>query len=241
MYKSIAILELALRENRVKIFDLIKFCRNLGAPFRAHPLGFISCTFLSEGARNARLHIWPLDEKTIQDKNTQIHDHIFDFTSWVIHGGIINTTLTSSAQGELYALYSTSYSDEKSTLHKTNFSIQLSPNHSVLHLAGTEYSVKSGEFHKSERAGSSIAATVLITNQINKSTPSVAGSIDGPQLYEYQRVSLSETEIDKLVLDLKHRTKTHQRVARTTGRKVVNAKLVHHGSNTQTLKDKPQG
>lgn len=203
MYKSIAALELALRENRVKIFDLINFCRDSGAPFRAHPLGFISCTFFSEGARNARLHIWPLDEKTIQDKNTQIHDHTFDFTSWVIHGGIINTTLTPSEQGELHAIYSTSYSGEKSTIQRTNLSTQLSPNDSTLHLAGTEYSVKSGEFHKSERAGNSISATVLITNSTNKSTPYVAGPIDGPKLYEYQRTSLSESEIDKLVLDLK--------------------------------------
>jgi hypothetical protein len=203
MYKSIADLELSLRERRVNILDLIEFCRTLGVPFRAHPLGFVSCTFLSEGTRNARLHIWPLGEENIQDKNTQIHDHIFDFTSWVIHGEIINTTFTLSKQGELQAIYSTSYSNEKSTLHKRNDSIKLSPSDSTHHLAGTEYSVKSGEFHKSERAGSSIAVTVLITNQTDVSTPSVAGPIDGPQLYEYQRAALSQAEIEKFVNSLK--------------------------------------
>jgi hypothetical protein len=203
MYKSITDLELDLRSGSVKIFDLIKFCRLLGAPFRAHPLGFISCTFLSEGARNARLHIWPLNGQHTQDQNTQIHDHIFDFTSWVIHGEITNTTLTPSEHGESYALYSTSYSDEKSILHKRGCLIQLLPSHSTLHLAGTEYSVNSGEFHKSERSGNSLAATVLITNQTNKSRPSVAGPIDGHLVYEYQRASLSDTEVDKLISDLK--------------------------------------
>ena len=203
MYKRIADLNIALQERQVKALDLITSLQYLEIPFQIHPLGFISCTFLREGTCNARLHIWPLAPQKAQSTDTQIHDHIFSFTSWVLLGGIVNTKLTPNENGNKYAIYSTSYSEDKSILQKSDRSIRLTPNTPTLHLTGDKYTVNSGEFHKSERAGSSPAVTVLITDQTKKTSPFVAGPIDGPSSYEYQRSSLSNLELEKLIFNLK--------------------------------------
>lgn len=192
-------LEDHLCARRLPTLELINLCRDLHAPFRAHPLGFISCTFITEGAFNARLHIWPVNEKTIQDEDIQIHDHVFDFQSWVLTGQIQNTELSISTDGELFAMYSTSYVQNKSTLKKLDKSIRIKPTKKTLHLAGSMYSIKAGQLHQTQRIGRDTAVTVLITQATSLPHPTVLGPIDGPDIFEYQRTEVTENILDSIL------------------------------------------
>jgi len=192
-------LEHHLCARRLSTFELIKICRDLHAPFRAHPLGFISCTFITEGAFNARLHIWPVNEKIIQDEDIQIHDHIFDFRSWVLTGQIQNTELSISSDGEPFAMYSTSYDQNKSTLKKLDKSIRIKPTKTTRHSAGSTYSIKAGQLHQTQRIGRDAAVTVLITQATSLFHPTVLGPISGPDIFEYQRTELTENILDSIL------------------------------------------
>lgn len=202
MYKKIEDLKNALKDNKIKAINLIESLQNSGSQFQAHPLGFISCTFLRENTETARLHIWTPTPQTIQSPSVQIHDHVFQFTSWILSGSITNTTFTPDGQGDKYAIYTTQYSENKSTLHKSKKIIQLKLATSTTHLTGSKYTISAGQFHKSERAEKNTTITLLITKKTRETSPLVAGPIDGPLEYEYQRRNLSNQEIKKIMLDI---------------------------------------
>src|SRR5688572_2072239 len=116
---SLADLEVALDTGAVTAKSLLCIQESTGAPFRWHPLGFISCTLLAHGSKKVRLHYWPVNTARAQDAQCQIHDHIFDFSSWVMAGTVENIQYKKDNAGDIYSLYETQYTGEVSILKRT--------------------------------------------------------------------------------------------------------------------------
>jgi|GEM_PF-2793089 len=201
MHKKIVDLKNDLYQKKLDIRELIEHLQKQEFPFRAHPLGFISCSFLKEGSINARVHIWPADPEHVQNRDILIHNHIFDFESWIIAGSIKNTKLSQSIFGEKYSLYTAEYSGEHSILHKTENQITLIESSVETYRTGDYYSMKSEDFHTSELTEKSTAATILITKNITTTgtSPLIAGPIDGKPTYHYKRSELSNNDITELL------------------------------------------
>ena len=195
MYRTIEELELALNSKRISAKEIISDATKRGQTFRAHPLGFISCTLCIEGVRKVRLHIWPVSGNTAQDERCQIHDHIFEFKSWVLSGTIENTEYALSETGTLYSLYSTNYLGDTSILKKSTETVRLTLEKVSQHSQGASYSVPAGRLHETRRLGSKSAVTLLITKDISLDAPLVIGPLDGPARYEYVRSALTQDEL----------------------------------------------
>lgn len=69
-----------------------------GLEWRHNGLGCLQA-YLQEGATSeSRIHIWhpSLRKEGIEDSGS-MHDHRFDLTSWVLHGSLIDTSITPVA------------------------------------------------------------------------------------------------------------------------------------------------
>lgn len=195
-------LEIRLRARDIQAEEIVEACKFLGAKFRAHPLGFISCLFLTEGRRNARVHIWPVLEYEPQSHDTQIHNHVFNFESWVLCGAVRNVEKIISTHGDPYALYCASYIGDKSIITKTENTVALSTLREVSYYAGDSYAVSADQLHQTIRIGEGGAVTVLITEQVSQESPLVMGAVNGPQSYEYVRAVVPDLELDKIIKEI---------------------------------------
>jgi hypothetical protein len=173
--------------------------RELGAPFRRHPLGFISSALLSEGQSRLRLHYWPTIEVGQQSGDCQIHNHIFSFKSWVLTGEVENIEYVRSDSGKRYAVYRAEYSGENSILIKTETQVQLKEGRRARHVAGSEYMLASDILHETSRIGPSPACTVLLTNDNSVVAPLVVALPNGLDRYEFRRAIVSESEVSHLI------------------------------------------
>jgi hypothetical protein len=194
-FSSLESLEVALDSARVTPKLILQFRESKGLPFRWHPLGFISCTLLVQGSRKARLHYWPSKVARPQDSECQIHDHIFDFSSWVLSGAVENVEYEINDEGEPYSFYTTEYRGETSILTKTPRTAQLVISNISAYSAGSKYLVESGRLHETRRIGSESALTVLITDDVSPQAPLVIGPCNGKSRYEYTRSVLSDSEL----------------------------------------------
>lgn len=200
--KNIADLQVALDAWSLKPADVIEMCLNRGLAFRAHPLGFISCVVFTEGEKKARLHIWPISENLSQGEDVTVHDHIFNFTSWVLAGEIINRCLYVDRAGVPCCVYEASYAGEKSVLVKKNEALNIMEGEVHRYSAGMRYSMCAGQLHETRPVGSSIAVTILITHDVSGKPPLVIGPFSGSEKYEYYRRLLSRDELDKIISGL---------------------------------------
>lgn len=200
MFSCIQELEYKLLNSEVTTLSIINFAISQKLPFLKHPLGFIVCNLLSNDSLKARLHLWP---KIIGDsqETLQIHDHTFNLKSWVLHGSIENIEYVKSELGSKFAVYSTSYSGNKSIIKKTEEIVMLIELGSSIYKAGSCYKVNAGEFHASSRKGKTVAATVLITEDVNKSVSLVAGPLNAADLYEYVRDEVSIEELSTIIAE----------------------------------------
>lgn len=123
--------------------DLIELCTKANEKFLWHPLGFVSCTFIRHPIHKARLHIWPTHHKKQAD-TLDIHDHTFDFKSWVIQGAIESQTFTICSEGKKFHSYNTSYTDAESVLTKTHQEITVRSHTPKIYSAGDKYFFSSG-------------------------------------------------------------------------------------------------
>ena len=202
MFKSLATLQTALDHREISSASLLSFIKNRNEPFRWHPLGFIVCTLMVEGPWKARLHCWPSGEARPQGEACLIHDHVFDFSSWVLNGEIENVEYEVGPSGRTYAIYATEYMGELSILKKTAQTIQLAVRSSTIQLAGSKYEMQAGQLHESRRIGTAPAVTVLITHNLSMQAPTVVGPLDGAAKYEYVRSILSDADVRRALTDI---------------------------------------
>lgn len=184
---SIALIQSRLDQGRIALSELLAIRREFGAPFRFHPLGFIACTLLTEGSLKLRLHYWPARGGAQQSPECQIHDHLFEFQSWVLSGAVENIEYVEGAYGTEYSVYETEYHDDQSILTKTGRVLPLIESSRTIFSAGTSYSVRAGTLHETVRVGSAPAFTVLITRDVSDSAPLVLGPEAGLDRYVYTR------------------------------------------------------
>jgi hypothetical protein len=199
MFSRIDQLQHRLLLGRLGLHELLAIRRELRAPFRLHPLGFLACTLLTEETRKIRLHYWPLAGGAQQSPECQIHDHLFEFRSWVLGGTIENAEYVVSPEGKEFSVYHTEYSDHRSTLTKTSSTVRLSVLRRRTYSAGSSYEVAAGVLHETVRTGTEPAFTVLVTNDVSSAAPLVLGPTDGSQLYTYERAVLDDAAIDAML------------------------------------------
>jgi hypothetical protein len=188
-----------LKAGRISLQELLYMRREVRAPFRSHPLGFFACTLLAEGSRKIRLHFWPIDGGAPQSSDCQIHDHLFEFRSWVLCGSVENVEYTSSQDGQEFAVYRTEYSGYASTLTKTGAARKLSVQQRYIYSAGSSYEIAAGVLHETVRIGAKPACTVLVTNDVSATSPIVLGPIDGPHQYVYQREVIDDPLVEAML------------------------------------------
>lgn len=195
MIQSLEKIEYLLEQQNITLPDLLRLRSQLNVPFRLHPLGFFACTLLTEGTRKLRLHYWPVAGATQQSPECQIHDHLFEFRSWVLTGAVENIEYIISSEGRELAVYQTEYSGNQSTLSKMDFTLKLTEQKRKLYQAGSSYSMPAGVLHETVRLGSEPAFTVLVTNDVSTSAPVVLGPINGQQQYIYERDIVQESVV----------------------------------------------
>ncbi|MDM5102466.1 hypothetical protein [Aeromonas salmonicida] len=195
MIQSLEKIEYLLEQKSVTLADLLKLRSKLNVPFRLHPLGFFACTLLTEGTRKLRLHYWPVAGATQQSPECQIHDHLFEFRSWVLTGAVENIEYIISSEGRELAVYQTEYSGNQSILSKMDFTLKLTEQKRKLYQAGSSYSMSAGVLHETVRLGSEPVFTVLVTNDVSTSAPVVLGPINGQQQYIYERDIVQESVV----------------------------------------------
>lgn len=191
----------ALDRREISSTSLFSLVEREDAQFRWHPLGFIVCTLMVDGPWKARLHCWPSGQARPQGEECEIHDHVFDFSSWVLTGEVENIEYEVDPSGAPYAIYSTEYIGELSILRKTTQTIHLAVRSSSMHRAGSKYEVRAGQLHETRRIGTAPAVTVLITHDVSTQTPTVVGPLAGAAKYEYVRSRVSETDLRRVLAD----------------------------------------
>ncbi len=130
--------------------------------FQKHPLGFKFCNLgkLSVN-QELRLHVWDRSENIAQDQELQIHDHSFDFESFVVSGKIKNTVFhmneNHKSKGHLYEV---KFVDNKSFLEERSgqYYVEIKIEEEIAE--GSFYFLSRTEFHKSETI-SDISVTLI--------------------------------------------------------------------------------
>lgn len=183
----------------MSLAELLTLRRSLRVPFRHHPLGFLSCRLLTEGPRNLRLHFWPQSGGAQQHPNCQIHDHLFEFRSWVLAGTLENVEYGLSPKGQKFAVYRTEYAGHQSSLVKTGEVRRLAELSRDTIATGASYCVRAGILHETIRVGLSPAVTALVTTDVSNEAPLVLCSVEGPERYTYERHTVDESVVEALL------------------------------------------
>jgi hypothetical protein len=198
MQPSLIEVESSLERGVLGISQLLVLRQKIQAPFKLHPLGFLACTLITDGSRCLRLHYWPVAGAVQQSAACQIHDHVFEFKSWVLSGAVENVEYTLSDDGTELALYRTEYVGDESILLKTTDRLKLKEASRSVFGVGTSYGVPARRLHETRRCGSTPACTVLLTNQVSADAPKVLGPLAGESRYAYHRKIVPESVIDKM-------------------------------------------
>jgi len=200
MTLSIECLKRELMHGRLSLSDLLSLRRELRVPFRLHPLGFLACTLLDEGTRKFRLHYWPVEGGSQQSPECQIHDHLFEFRSWVLAGSVENIEYAESSEGQEFSAYRTEYVGDRSTLTKTDRTLRLSELKRCTFSAGSSYAVPAGVLHETTRVGAEPAFTALVTTDVYTTAPLVLGPTNGLGHYVYVREVLDEKAVEAMLV-----------------------------------------
>jgi len=199
MLSSLSQIENSLERGAVGISELLSLRRELQSPFKLHPLGFMACTLMIDGPRRLRLHYWPVVGGAQQSPECQIHDHIFEFKSWVLSGAVENVEYSASEHGAELAVYRTEYLDDQSILTKTSATLKVVETGRCVYSAGSCYEVPTGRLHETVRLGATPACTVLLTNDASEEAPVVLGPLAGRSRYVYHRQVVPEISVARIL------------------------------------------
>lgn len=167
--------------------------------FQSHPLGF-KYFKLGEISKNEelRLHFW-IETNEKQDDDLQIHDHSFDFESFIVYGKIKNVKYISVNDERFQGfMYNVRFQNENSklVLGSKNQFLKIIEIEKIR--TGEFYSLKSNELHKSEN----IKDSTISLLKIIKLQPKVARVFSPKELINFSRFErkiLSKSENLKFV------------------------------------------
>ena len=192
-----------LDNNKLSLDSILKIREFINAPFKVHPLGFYSCTLLHENNQKIRLHYWDaITNQEQQSSELMIHDHVFNFKSWVMFGSIENIEYEVSDEGEKYYLYSTRYENESSILKITNDSLKIIHKKSNIYTQGMSYVMEANVLHKT-RSLTDRAFTILYTQDTGFTSPRVLSNTNASETeIVFQRKDVNEQELLKKLTTL---------------------------------------
>lgn len=174
--------------------------QRLNLKFIWHPLGFIMSTYLFENNKKIRIHIWPKNYSKVQFPNWNIHNHIFDLTSWVLEGKILNTEYNSKyVEDSSSCVYEVTYDFKHSILKKTINKIKLIEKAKTINIKGNKYSLKSDIFHSSILIGNKSALTLVLSVETDNKYPLVIGKCDSEEEYIYCREEVSDDLLKEII------------------------------------------
>jgi hypothetical protein len=171
--------------------------------FQKHPLGFKYFKLGNiSNFEEFRLHFWTKTNDK-QDDDLQIHDHSFDFESFVINGSIINNKFTvDESINSSGFIYDVKFSNDKSKLILNSDSHILQITNSEIINTGNFYKMKSDEFHESAN-NDNLTITLLKIIKHNSKTARVFSPKKLGALSTFERTFLTEKEnkelIDKII------------------------------------------
>lgn len=189
-----------LEKQMLSLKDILDIRTSLKRPFKKHPLGFYSCTLLEEDSYKIRLHYWDkLINEDMQSSELTIHDHIFNFKSWVMLGSIENIQYQEDDNGQIYNVYSGVYQENYSILKKTSKVLKIKKQSTNIFKNGESYTMSAGVLHETKLLDN-LTFTVLYTEDTNLKNPLVLGStsLENTQ-YIYERSEINEVEIKNLL------------------------------------------
>jgi len=137
--------------------------------FQRHPLGFkyFKLGKISE-TEELRLHFW-IETNENQDDDLQIHDHSFDFESFIVYGSLKNTTFISKDDDNSNGfIYDVKFRNEKSRLVLNSKNQLLKTLNCEVIETGNFYYLKSNELHKSENISELTVSLLKIIKLENK-------------------------------------------------------------------------
>lgn len=185
-----------LDNGQLALNDVLKIRELINAPFKVHPLGFYSCTLLHENDQKIRLHYWDsITNEEQQSSELMIHDHIFDFKSWIMQGALENIEYEISDEGEVYYLYSTIYENDSSILKITDNSLKITHKNSSIYTQGMSYMMSANVLHKT-RSVTDRTFTILHTqDKVNTSPRVLCNTNISESEIIFQRKDVSEQEL----------------------------------------------
>lgn len=133
----------------------LKVLRKYGHEPRLHGNGFLQFDLTPV----YRLHIWSRDLPPAQKVSTQLHDHIWDFTSKIVFGKLhdrqydyrsVSLLHEDDDHSGVYQIWETTYAGGRNTrLVPVRQFIRLEPPEGCIYGIGECYEVKAGVFHQS--------------------------------------------------------------------------------------------
>jgi hypothetical protein len=168
--------------------------------FQKHPLGFkyfklgnISAT------EELRLHLWTKTNEN-HDDDLQIHDHSFNFKSFVVFGLLENHLYKPIYEKDAVGfIYDVKFRNEKSRLSIDSSKQKLVDIKSEKLTTGNFYDINSDEFHKTENLLEPSLTLIKITKPQNK-VARVFSPKRLSKLSKFEREFLSEQE-NKILID----------------------------------------
>ncbi|WP_288403653.1 hypothetical protein [uncultured Acinetobacter sp.] len=194
-----------LDNGKLALDDVLKIRDLMNAPFKVHPLGFYSCTLLHENNQKIRLHYWDsITNAEQQSSELMIHDHIFDFKSWIMLGALENIEYEESDEGERYYLYSTKYENDSSILKITDDSLKITYKNSSVYTQGMSYVMGANVLHKT-RSVAERTFTILHTQDTGNTSPRVLSNTNMSESeIIFQRKDVNEKELLEKLATLIH-------------------------------------
>ncbi len=192
-----------LNKGEVSNIDFLNEIRILELEFFWHPLGFILGTYLSNDNEKIRVHIWPNKDSKPQIPYWNIHNHIFDLTSWVLEGEITNKEYSISNEKDSdQCVYKVNYNGIESSLNKTEQNIVLKEVKCTVNPKGSVYSIDAAIFHQSIRTSQESAITIVLSIDKECTNPLVIGDIYSEEEYRYYRKKVNLEYFEKLMNEL---------------------------------------
>lgn len=189
-----------LNKKNITIPFILNEIERLKLKFIWHPLGFIMSTYLQENNKKIRIHIWPKNYSKTQLPNWNIHNHIFDLTSWVLEGEILNIEYDLEyINNSNNCIYEVTYNSKHSILKKTNNKIKMTEKNKTINVKGNTYSLKSNIFHSSILKGNKSALTLVLSVETDNKCPLVVGECNAKLEYIYSREEVSDDLLKRII------------------------------------------
>jgi hypothetical protein len=138
------------------VFTLLRHAEDF--PWRMQDIGLLGLRL--DDRREYRLHVW---DPSCSVGEPPVHDHPFDFVSWIVAGEMTNTRYAVDPSGVQYSRVRYSPSDEDARRMDT---VKLSATATTL-TEGQQYSQLAHELHASRQ----LPGTVTIIRQMFKDVP----------------------------------------------------------------------